>query len=41
MEAERQAIFDLARHHHISDETARKLVREIDLVEARHQKQAK
>lgn len=38
MEAERQAIFDLARHHHISDETARKLVREIDLVEARHQK---
>lgn len=41
MEAERTAIFDLARHHHISDETARKLVREIDLVEARHQKQAK
>ncbi len=41
MEAERQAIFNLARHHHISDETARKLVREIDLVEARHQKQAK
>jgi len=38
MAAERQAIFDLARHHHISDETARKLVREIDLVEARHQK---
>ena len=38
MEAERQAIFDLARHHHISDEMARKLVREIDLVEARHQK---
>ncbi|WP_028101056.1 Na+/H+ antiporter [Pseudoduganella violaceinigra] len=38
MEAERQAIFELARHHHISDETARKLVREIDLVEARHQK---
>jgi Na+/H+ antiporter len=38
MEAERHAIFDLARHHHISDETARKLVREIDLVEARHQK---
>ena len=38
MDAERQAIFDLARHHHISDETARKLVREIDLVEARHQK---
>jgi CPA1 family monovalent cation:H+ antiporter len=38
MEAERRAIFDLARHHHISDETARKLVREIDLVEARHQK---
>lgn len=41
MEAERTTIFDLARHHHISDETARKLVREIDLVEARHQKQAK
>ena len=41
MHAERQAIFDLARHHHISDETARKLVREIDLVEARHQKQVK
>ena len=41
MDAERQAIFNLARHHHISDETARKLVREIDLVEARHQKQAK
>jgi CPA1 family monovalent cation:H+ antiporter len=38
MEAERRAIFELARHHHISDETARKLVREIDLVEARHQK---
>lgn len=38
MVAERQAIFDLARHHTISDETARKLVREIDLVEARHQK---
>jgi len=41
MEAERQEIFNLARHHHISDETARKLVREIDLVEARHQKQVK
>jgi len=38
MEAERRTIFDLARHHTISDETARKLVREIDLVEARHQK---
>jgi CPA1 family monovalent cation:H+ antiporter len=38
MKAERQAIFDLARHHTISDETARRLVREIDLVEARHQK---
>ena len=36
MKAERHTIFDLARHHHISDETARKLVREIDLVEARH-----
>jgi len=41
MDAERQEIFNLARHHHISDETARKLVREIDLVEARHQKQTK
>jgi len=38
LEAEREAIFGLARHHHISDEIARKLVREIDLVEARHQK---
>ena len=36
MQAERRAIFQLARHEHISDETSRKLVREIDLVEARH-----
>jgi len=36
MQAERRTIFNLARHEHISDETSRKLVREIDLVEARH-----
>jgi CPA1 family monovalent cation:H+ antiporter len=36
IKAERHAVFDLARHHHISDDLARKLVREIDLVEARH-----
>ena len=36
MQAERRAIFHLARQEHISDETSRKLVREIDLVEARH-----
>ncbi|GGY95074.1 Na+/H+ antiporter [Pseudoduganella plicata] len=36
MQAERRAIFGLARQEHISDETSRKLVREIDLVEARH-----
>ena len=36
MQAERRTIFHLARQEHISDETSRKLVREIDLVEARH-----
>jgi CPA1 family monovalent cation:H+ antiporter len=36
IKAERAAIFDLAQHYHISDDLARKLVREIDLVEARH-----
>ncbi|MGO4377239.1 Na+/H+ antiporter [Pseudoduganella sp. RAF53_2] len=36
IKAERQAIFELARQYHISDEIARKIVREIDLVEARH-----
>ena len=34
--AERHAVYDLARHDHISDEISRKLVREIDLVEARY-----
>jgi CPA1 family monovalent cation:H+ antiporter len=34
--AERRTVFDLARHNHISDETSRKLVREIDLMEARY-----
>lgn len=36
LQAERRTIFSLARHEHISDEISRKLVREIDLVEARH-----
>ncbi|HEY1149979.1 MAG TPA: Na+/H+ antiporter [Pseudoduganella sp.] len=36
IKAERHAIFELAQHYHISDEIARKIVREIDLVEARH-----
>lgn len=35
LHAERKAIFNLARHDHISDETARKLVRELDLSETR------
>ena len=34
--AEREAIFSLARESDISDATSRKLVREIDLVEARY-----
>jgi CPA1 family monovalent cation:H+ antiporter len=34
--AERRTVFDLARHDHISDETSRKLVREIDLMETRY-----
>ncbi|GJI98912.1 Na+:H+ antiporter [Duganella caerulea] len=34
--AERQAIYELARNDHISDEISRKLVREIDLMEARY-----
>jgi CPA1 family monovalent cation:H+ antiporter len=34
--AERRTVFDLARHDHISDEISRKLVREIDLMEARY-----
>lgn len=36
LQAERTRVFDLARRHDISDETARKLVREIDLMEARY-----
>ncbi|CAN7273203.1 Na+/H+ antiporter [Pseudoduganella sp. LjRoot289] len=35
LQAERKAIFNLARHGHISDDISRKLVREIDLSEAR------
>ncbi len=34
LQAEREEIFSLARHSHISDQTSRKLVREIDLAEA-------
>ncbi len=34
--AEREAVFQMAREARISDETSRKLVREIDLVDARH-----
>lgn len=36
LQAEREAIFNLARERSISDETARKLVREIDLLESRY-----
>ncbi|RFP18885.1 MULTISPECIES: Na+/H+ antiporter [unclassified Duganella] len=36
LEAERHTVYELARHDHISDEISRKLVREIDLVEARY-----
>lgn len=36
LQAERAEIFVLARHFRISDETSRKLVREIDLAEARY-----
>lgn len=36
LQAEREAIFNLAREGRISDETSRKLVREIDLVESRY-----
>jgi CPA1 family monovalent cation:H+ antiporter len=36
LDAERRTVFDLARHEHISDEISRKLVREIDLMEARY-----
>ncbi|HEY0178267.1 MAG TPA: Na+/H+ antiporter [Dokdonella sp.] len=36
LQAEREAVFTLARHNRISDDIARRLVREIDLVEARY-----
>jgi CPA1 family monovalent cation:H+ antiporter len=36
LQAERETIFSLARHAKISDETSRKLVREIDLAEPRY-----
>jgi CPA1 family monovalent cation:H+ antiporter len=36
LRAEREAIFRLARGEHISDETSRRLVRQIDLTEARY-----
>ena len=36
LQAEREAIFDMARRGEISDQTSRKLVREIDLVESRY-----
>lgn len=36
LHAEREEIFDLARKERISDETSRKLVREVDLVESRY-----
>ena len=36
LEAERKRIFELARHNKISDEIARKLVREVDLLESRY-----
>ncbi|MQA19807.1 Na+/H+ antiporter [Rugamonas rivuli] len=36
LDAERTTIYDLARHDRISDDISRKLVREIDLMEARY-----
>jgi hypothetical protein len=36
LEAERAEVFSLARHFQISDETSRRLVRELDLMEARY-----
>jgi len=36
LRAEREKIFEMARHSQISDETSRKLVREIDLMETRY-----
>lgn len=40
LQAERNEIFDLARRSRISDETSRRLVRELDLAEARHRQGA-
>jgi CPA1 family monovalent cation:H+ antiporter len=36
LRAEREKIFEMARRSQISDETSRKLVREIDLMETRY-----
>lgn len=36
LDAERRTIYELARHRRISDEVARRLVREIDLLETRY-----
>ena len=36
LQAEREVIYALARHQRISDDTARKLVRNVDLLEARY-----
>ena len=36
LRAERDAVFRLARIRQIDDESARKLIREIDLLEARY-----
>ena len=36
LQGQREAIFELTRRHHVSDEVSRRLVREIDLQEARY-----
>ena len=36
LQAERERVFELARHGQLSDDTSRKLVREIDLLESRY-----
>ena len=36
LHAERETVFELARQSRLTDEASRKLVREIDLVEARY-----
>ena len=36
LRAEREKLFDMARHYQLSDETSRKLVREVDLMETRY-----